>query len=277
MDEAETLGDRIAIMAAGKVKCVGSALFLKSQYGVGYTLTIAKTPQPTAEQSRALDSLIHARCTRAERLSDVGTELTYRMPFEESGNFPELFQSLEQQPERYGIQLFGVSVTTLEEVFLRVGRDHTEADIAADERLQQASFVRQISAEREERAMNSFTQAVEEMRRSGGSQMDEPLTEARRAESSVSFARHVRAMLVKRFHNARRDRKAWCCQIVLPLIFLLVALLTMRFAGIGDYEAVPLSATSLPGPQRFVAGFGESVTSAQVADFLKGASLDVEQ
>ncbi|CAE7909071.1 Abca2, partial [Symbiodinium sp. KB8] len=30
MDEAETLGDRIAIMAAGKVKCVGSALFLKS-------------------------------------------------------------------------------------------------------------------------------------------------------------------------------------------------------------------------------------------------------
>ena len=37
----------------------------------------------------------------------------------------------------YGVELFGVSVTTLEEVFLRVGRDHTEADVAADERLQQ--------------------------------------------------------------------------------------------------------------------------------------------
>ena len=36
------------------------------------------------------------------------------------------------------MELFGVSVTTLEEVFLRVGRDHTEADVAADERLQQA-------------------------------------------------------------------------------------------------------------------------------------------
>ena len=31
-----------------------------------------------------------------------------------------------------------MSVTTLEEVFLRVGRDHTEADMALDERLQQA-------------------------------------------------------------------------------------------------------------------------------------------
>ncbi|CAE7581813.1 Abca4, partial [Symbiodinium sp. CCMP2456] len=188
-----------------------------------------------AEQSRTLDLLIHSHCSRAELLSDVGTELTYRMPFEESGNFPKLFESLETRPESYGIQLFGVSVTTLEEVFLRVGRDHTEADIAADERLQQASFVRQISAEREERALGSFTQRTEEQR-SSGSAMAEPLTAERRPDPSVSFQRHVHAMLVKRFHNARRDRKAWCCQIVLPLIFLLMALMTMRFAGIGDYE-----------------------------------------
>lgn len=40
------------------------------------------------------------------------------------------------------MELFGVSVTTLEEVFLRVGRDHTEADVAADERLQQVGLVR---------------------------------------------------------------------------------------------------------------------------------------
>ena len=30
--------------------------------------------------------------------------------------------------------------------------------------------------------------------------------------------------------------EAWCCQIILPLIFLLAALLTMRFAGIGNYQ-----------------------------------------
>lgn len=42
MDEADILGDRIAIMAAGTVKCCGSSLFLKNRFGVGYNLVIAK-------------------------------------------------------------------------------------------------------------------------------------------------------------------------------------------------------------------------------------------
>jgi ABC-type multidrug transport system ATPase subunit len=42
MDEADILGDRIAIMADGKVKCCGSSLFLKKRFGVGYNLVIAK-------------------------------------------------------------------------------------------------------------------------------------------------------------------------------------------------------------------------------------------
>ena len=42
MDEADILGDRIAIMAEGKVQCTGSSFFLKNRYGVGYNLVIAK-------------------------------------------------------------------------------------------------------------------------------------------------------------------------------------------------------------------------------------------
>lgn len=33
MDEADVLGDRIAIMADGEIKCCGSSLFLKKLYG----------------------------------------------------------------------------------------------------------------------------------------------------------------------------------------------------------------------------------------------------
>ena len=33
MDEADYLGDRIAIMAEGVVRCCGSSLFLKGKYG----------------------------------------------------------------------------------------------------------------------------------------------------------------------------------------------------------------------------------------------------
>ena len=34
MDEADVLGDRIAIMAGGVVKCCGTSLFLKKLYGI---------------------------------------------------------------------------------------------------------------------------------------------------------------------------------------------------------------------------------------------------
>ena len=48
MDEADILGDRIAIMAEGDVQCTGSSLFLKNRYGVGYNLVIAKKERKMA-------------------------------------------------------------------------------------------------------------------------------------------------------------------------------------------------------------------------------------
>lgn len=42
MDEADILGDRIAIISHGKLCCVGSSLFLKNQLGTGYYLTLVK-------------------------------------------------------------------------------------------------------------------------------------------------------------------------------------------------------------------------------------------
>jgi len=40
MDEADYLGDRIAIMGEGTIKTVGTSMFLKKKFGVGYTLNI---------------------------------------------------------------------------------------------------------------------------------------------------------------------------------------------------------------------------------------------
>jgi ABC-type multidrug transport system ATPase subunit len=42
MDEADLLGDRIVIIANGKLRCSGTSLFLKGKYGAGYHLVIAK-------------------------------------------------------------------------------------------------------------------------------------------------------------------------------------------------------------------------------------------
>jgi len=42
MDEADILGDRIGIMSAGLLSCLGSSMFLKRKFGVGYNITMLK-------------------------------------------------------------------------------------------------------------------------------------------------------------------------------------------------------------------------------------------
>jgi len=42
MDEADFLGDRIAIMGEGTIMTCGTPSFLKAKYGVGYSLNIVR-------------------------------------------------------------------------------------------------------------------------------------------------------------------------------------------------------------------------------------------
>ena len=51
-----------------------------------------------------------------QALSDVGTELSYKLPSEETGNFADMLEELEDSLDRLGIQSYGITNTTLEEV-----------------------------------------------------------------------------------------------------------------------------------------------------------------
>jgi len=50
MDEADVLGDKICIMAEGKVQCCGTGLYLKNHFGVGYNLKLTKTEKTEADE-----------------------------------------------------------------------------------------------------------------------------------------------------------------------------------------------------------------------------------
>lgn len=65
MDEADILGDRISIMAEGKVVCTGSSLFLKNRFGVGYNLVIAKKSRDPAPQ---VDRFIMSKIKNAKKM-----------------------------------------------------------------------------------------------------------------------------------------------------------------------------------------------------------------
>jgi len=48
-----------------------------------------------------------------------GSELNYILPSEQIDKFEGLFEILEKNMEKLGIETFGASVTTMEEVFIK--------------------------------------------------------------------------------------------------------------------------------------------------------------
>jgi ATP-binding cassette, subfamily A (ABC1), member 3 len=75
MDEADYLGDRIAIMGNGQLICCGSSVFLKNQFGVGYNLTVVKT-DPKAPSTQ-IEKFIASQVEEYKMLSDVSAEMAF--------------------------------------------------------------------------------------------------------------------------------------------------------------------------------------------------------
>ena len=119
MDEADLLGDRIAIMGDGKLRCCGSSLYLKKAFGVGYNMTIEKF-DATHFDSAGMRYFISSRIPDCKFLTDVGTEMVVQLPFTSSSKFAALFEALDQNDKQLGVRSYGMSVTTLEEVFINV-------------------------------------------------------------------------------------------------------------------------------------------------------------
>lgn len=129
MDEADVLGDRIAIMGNGHLKCSGTPYFLKKKFGIGYHLVCVKGPTADPE---AVTKLIQKYVSDAKIENDIGTELSYQLPDDSSSQFQSMFKELETNITKFGIESFGVSLTTLEEVFMSVGTDLPSKDVVTD-------------------------------------------------------------------------------------------------------------------------------------------------
>eukprot|EP00977_Amphora_coffeiformis_P024093 scaffold15051_cov144-Amphora_coffeaeformis.AAC.8 len=132
MDEADILGDRIAIMSEGQLQCCGSSLFLKKTYGVGYQLVIEKQSgrnrsqhggsqhgRDEADESGhdhddTLKKIVTENVEDAALLNNVGTELSFQLPMSSSSQFGPMFEGLDEQVEKGTVMSYGVSITTLE-------------------------------------------------------------------------------------------------------------------------------------------------------------------
>ncbi|CAD6188568.1 unnamed protein product [Caenorhabditis auriculariae] len=138
MEEADVLGDRIAIMAHGQLQCCGSPMYLKQRYGDGYHLTVVYSSSDAADVNGTL-SLIREFVEDAQLQSVVGQEGTVILNASHRPKFPSLFAKLEASQDSLAITSFGVSITTMEEVFLKVGAmaEERRAIVEVDESSQE--------------------------------------------------------------------------------------------------------------------------------------------
>nr|XP_045238869.1 retinal-specific phospholipid-transporting ATPase ABCA4 isoform X1 [Macaca fascicularis] len=160
MDEADLLGDRIAIIAQGRLYCSGTPLFLKNCFGTGLYLTLVRkmkniqsqrkgsegtcscasksfsttcpahvddlTPEQVldGDVNELMDVVLH-HVPEAKLVECIGQELIFLLPNKNFKHraYASLFRELEETLADLGLSSFGISDTPLEEIFLKVTED----------------------------------------------------------------------------------------------------------------------------------------------------------
>lgn len=117
MEEADILGDEIAIMALGRVRAFGTSVHLKSKFGAGYRISLVTE----ASQTEAIKYFVLNKVNGSSVEDDSAGALTFRVPYLAMIALPELFQILEEKALP-GVREWGISQSTLEEVFLKIVR-----------------------------------------------------------------------------------------------------------------------------------------------------------
>ncbi|XP_015445118.1 ATP-binding cassette sub-family A member 10 [Pteropus alecto] len=116
MDEADILADRKVFLSKGKLKCAGSSLFLKRKWGIGYHLSLHRNEMCNPER---ITSLIRQHIPDAKLTAKSEEKLVYSLPLERTNRFSDLYNDLDKCSDQ-GIMNYGVSMTTLNEVFLNL-------------------------------------------------------------------------------------------------------------------------------------------------------------
>jgi len=121
MDEADALCDRIAILNSGTVVCSGSPAFLKAKFGHGFKLHLTKSkvrPFSPAGLRSLLE--LHLRAYHIE--TDIASEMTLALVADDSYILPALLDKIDENKSGLGVDTFGISSSTIEEVFLKMSQ-----------------------------------------------------------------------------------------------------------------------------------------------------------
>ncbi|KAK3602190.1 hypothetical protein CHS0354_004706 [Potamilus streckersoni] len=289
MDEAEVLGDRIAIISSGRLACLGSPSFLQNTFGGGCKLHVLKIrrehihSQSTMERiNRAenqstckLTLTIKAHVSNARVISESTEEIHYALG-KDNKLLPilaDLFEVLENDLETFNIQSYGITESTIEDVFLNVTAkcmkgnkgeevneiDYVESTDGSGEKslshpIPEDNHGVGIDVSHSSQSMSCNDECTG-IKRDGdidsASIPNPTLVQPEQRKRLFLTLNHLRAILVKRFRYATRNIKGIFSQIILPTIFVSIAM------------TVALSAPKEEDPPRF------ELSTSQYAKALK--------
>uniref|UniRef100_A0A674JXH0 Cholesterol transporter ABCA5 n=1 Tax=Terrapene triunguis TaxID=2587831 RepID=A0A674JXH0_9SAUR len=216
MDEADILADRKAVISQGMLKCVGSSLFLKTKWGVGYRLSMHIDGYCNTEATTAL---IRQHIPGASLVQQNELQLVYTLPFKDMDKFSGLFSDLDTH-SHLGVITYGVSMTTLEDVFLKL---EIEAEI---DQADYSIFNSQSAGEEVD------TKSLDEMEQS---LLILSETKSSAVSNTALWKQQVSTITKVHFLNLRRENK-----LLLFLVFLVVQILMFLIHHYFKNPVVPI-------------------------------------
>uniref|UniRef100_A0A0N5A4Y3 ABC transporter domain-containing protein n=1 Tax=Parastrongyloides trichosuri TaxID=131310 RepID=A0A0N5A4Y3_PARTI len=145
MDEADSVGDRIIIMGRGRILCDGSSAFLKKKFGTGYQLTFTFDKDTEPQKGRIYSSVRKIIESAEMNNKDTSGQFSIILPIDEKVKFSKLFSHLEYNKRSLGFKSFGLSLNTLEQVFLKVGELADGGEDETDSAMRYARLVSEDS------------------------------------------------------------------------------------------------------------------------------------
>uniref|UniRef100_A0A8C6TAP4 P-type phospholipid transporter n=1 Tax=Neogobius melanostomus TaxID=47308 RepID=A0A8C6TAP4_9GOBI len=234
MDEADLLSDRVAIISQGRLFCCGSPIFLKTVLELDFTSLIREdfffclqtscecTEDCSCKCTKCnmdrITALVHHHVPQARLIEAIGQEVTFLLPNRDfqPRAYASLFRELEETLTDIGLSSFGVSDTSLEEVFLKVTADGN----ATNRKSTQDGITQTNGLGRCEGAGGRGSYQVRGL---------------------CLILKQFFALLIKRLHHATRSYKDFF-RIVLPASFVFLALtFTLIVPPFGEYPSLTLS------------------------------------
>lgn len=217
MEEADVLGDKIAIMEAGELIAYGSSMFLKHYFGSGYTLKMLKSMSDTNKFDRtSVHNTIKRHIPSAEHKSSVEPLYCMTLPYKDKGKYGEMLRELETNKALYGIESLSITNTTLEEVFLN------------------SASCGKIDASQDEADGNDYTAM--------------PIDDAKSINRRLIYFRQFQAIFYKKFIYWMRNLPFFCTMVAIPIVMTWLCFLLNNYLADKTQTALKLQAIDIRDP-----------------------------